>query len=317
MRGILAATFALEGLTVSDREKALFERANPCGFILFARNIDNPVQVKELVTSLKEIVGWDCPILIDQEGGRVQRLRPPHWTDYPPANTYNDDQETLARDMDKLSQELVDLGINVDCAPVLDVSMPETHDVIGDRAYSDDTSVIIRSAETVIETFLAKDLTPFIKHLPGHGRATCDSHIDLPCVDTPRAVLSETDFVPCREISKKYSDKVWAMTAHVHYTDVDSKLPSTLSHKVLQGVIREEIGFSGFLVSDDVDMGALKQYGSAVDRSKLALEAGCDSVLYCAGKYEDMQRLADGLPPLTDVALERLEKSNRWKKQKH
>ncbi len=310
---ILSAVFAVEGLTLNDREKALFERANPCGFILFARNVDTPSQVIALVQSLKECVGWDCPILIDQEGGRVQRLRPPHWTDYPPAMTYNDNQKALAEDMDKLSQELVDLGINVDCAPVLDVSMPETHDVIGDRAYSSDNDVIIRSAKTVIETFLSKDLTPFIKHLPGHGRATCDSHIDLPCVSVSRDVLSKTDFVPCREISKLYADKVWGMTAHIHYKDIDEDLPSTLSQKVLQGVIREDIGFSGFLVSDDVDMGALKQYGSAVDRSKLALEAGCDCVLYCAGHYETMEQLAQGLPPLTDVAMERLEKSNRWK----
>jgi len=313
---ILSAVFAVEGLTLSDREKYLFARANPCGFILFARNVDTPSQVKSLVQSLKECVGWDCPILIDQEGGRVQRLRPPHWTDYPPAATYNNNQELLARDMDALSQELVDLGINVDCGPVLDVSMPETHDVIGDRAYSSDLDVIVKSAETVIKTFLEKDLTPFIKHLPGHGRATCDSHIDLPCVETSRDILAETDFYPCREISKKYADKVWGMTAHIHYTDIDKNLPSTLSHKVLQEIIRDDIGFSGFLVSDDVDMGALKQYGSAVDRSKLALEAGCDCVLYCAGKYEDMELLAQGLPPLTDVALERLEKSNRWKSPK-
>jgi len=266
---------------------------------------------------LKVCVGWDCPILIDQEGGRVQRLRPPHWTNYPPAMSYNGDQNALKKDMQALSQELVDLGINVDCAPVLDVSMPETHDVIGDRAYSSDVNVIIRSAETVIETFLEKNLTPFIKHLPGHGRATCDSHIDLPCVDVPRSVLSDTDFVPCREISKKYGEKAWGMTAHIHYKDIDNDLPSTLSHKVLQSVIREEIGFNGFLVSDDVDMGALKQYGSAVERSKLALEAGCDCVLYCDGKYEDMKILAQGLPPLTDVALERLEKSNRWTRQEH
>ena len=313
---LLSAVFAVEGLILSDREKQLFERANPCGFILFARNVDNPTQVKNLVSSLKEVVGWDCPILIDQEGGRVQRLRPPHWTDYPSAVTYNDDQELLAKDMDALSQELVDIGINVDCLPVLDVSMPETHDVIGDRAYSSDVNVIINSAETVIKTFLGKDLTPFIKHIPGHGRAACDSHIDLPCVDVSHKILSGTDFVPFREISAKYADRVWGMTAHIHYTDVDSELPSTLSHKVLQGVVREEIGFSGFLVSDDVDMGALKKYGSAVDRSIMALEAGCDCVLYCNGKYEDMESLADGIPVMTDEAMIRLEKSNRWKRPK-
>lgn len=314
---ILAAVFAVEGLILSDREKRLFEKANPCGFILFARNVDNPAQVKSLVASLKECVGWDCPILIDQEGGRVQRLRPPHWTDYPPAATYKDNQDLLAKDMNALAQELVDLGINVDCAPVLDMSMPETHDIIGDRAYSSDANVIVRSATTVIETFLGKGMTPFIKHIPGHGRATCDSHIDLPCVEASRDVLAQTDFVPCREISQKYGDKVWGMTAHILYKDIDKDRPSTLSQKVLQGVIRDEIGFNGFLVSDDVDMGALKQYGSAVDRSKMALEAGCDCVLYCAGIYEDMEQLAGGMPNLTDEALERLQRSGRWTKQKN
>lgn len=312
---ILAAVFAVEGLILSDREKSLFEKSSPCGFILFARNVDNPAQVRALVASLKECVGWDCPILIDQEGGRVQRLRPPHWTDYPPAATYQDNQDLLAKDMNALAQELIDLGINVDCAPVLDMSMPETHDIIGDRAYSSDADIIVRSATTVIETFLSKGMTPFIKHIPGHGRATCDSHIDLPCVDVSRDILAKTDFVPCRDISQKYGDKVWGMTAHILYKDVDADLPSTLSPKVLQGVIREEIGFNGFLVSDDVDMGALKQYGSAVDRSKIALEAGCDCVLYCAGIYEDMEQLAHGMPNLTDEALERLEKSNRWTTQ--
>ena len=312
---MLAAVFSLEGTALTEREDTLFRKADPCGFILFGRNIETPQQLKDLISSLKKCVGWDCPILIDQEGGRVQRLKPPHWTDFPAAATYNGNQNVLKQDMGVLTQELTEVGINVNCAPVLDMSREDTHDSIGNRAYASDYEVIVQSASTVIETFLAQGLTPVIKHLPGQGRATCDSHEKLPRVSETLECLSESDFVPCQKIAQKYRTKIWGMVAHVLYEKLDPDLPSTLSHKVLKDIIRDKIGFSGFLVSDDISMGALKPYGTVVDRSKLALDAGCDCVLYCAGLYTEMEQLAKSLPPLSDEALLRLEQSKRWKHQ--
>ncbi len=303
---MLASIFSVEGVGLSEKERVLFQNSNPCGFILFGRNIEDPTQLKSLISDLKSCVGRDCPILIDQEGGRVQRLRAPHWTNFPPALSYQGDQNTLVKDMSALSQELVDVGFNVNCAPVLDVQGEATHDSIGDRAYGSNIEEIIDSSSTVIDCFLAHNIVPVIKHLPGQGRAQCDSHDALPCIEESVLDLSAHDFLPCQAISQKYGAQIWGMVAHVLYKEIDSNLPATLSPRVLEDVIRQKIEFCGFLVSDDISMGALTPFGSVVERAQLALDAGCDCILYCAGLYEEMEQLAQSLPSLSEGALKRL-----------
>lgn len=309
---VRAAIFSLSGPVLTPEERALFVRANPLGFILFARNVQNPDQLRALTMDLRAVVGRDCPILIDQEGGRVQRLRPPHWTNYPPMQNFADGKN-LQTTIQTLARALSDVGVNVDCAPVLDVLCPQTHDVIGDRAFSDDPAIVAQRGLTVCEALLLEHIIPVIKHIPGHGRAQADSHHDLPVVDTPLQILQDIDFAPFRALAQSsIADRLWAMTAHVIYTAIDPDHPATVSRIVIANIIRQHIGFKGFLIGDDVDMKALARYGDVAARAQACLAAGCDAVLYCSGKLEDMQKLAESVPFLGDKALERLHLGGRF-----
>lgn len=311
----LACIFSVSGEQLSDSEIALFKAANPLGFILFKRNCDNPQQVKALVDHLKELVGRDCPVLIDQEGGRVQRLKPPHWREHKPmrffGDAYKDDPEaaleTLRFETLRLAEELVDVGVNVNCAPVLDLCFEGAHDIIGDRAFSDDPAIVARLGLSVCRHFLSVGITPIIKHIPGHGRACADSHLELPYVDAAHEDLSCLDFAPFREIAKSdVGQAVWAMTAHITYQALGANRPVSLSSSAIQKVIREEIGFDGILICDDLDMKALDEYGSASEKANEAINAGCDLGLYCAGEFEKMEELAENLPKLSEKTLKRL-----------
>lgn len=312
----LACIFSLAGTALSKQEKDLFSKANPLGFILFKRNIDNPAQVKALVSELKELVGRDCPILIDQEGGRVARLRPPHWRDYKPMQYFGDlyaqNPEKALEDLRfetlRLSEELLDLGINVDCAPVLDLIFEGAHDIIGDRSFSTDPDVVARLGLSVCRHFLRAGITPIIKHIPGHGRARADSHLELPVVKASYAELSKTDFETFRQISASdVGHHVWAMTAHVVFTDIDAARPVSISPKAIAQVIREDIGFNGILIGDDLDMKALDAFGNASQKANASLDAGCDLALYCTGEYEIMAELAQNLPKISENTRKRLQ----------
>ncbi len=311
----LACIFSVSGEQLGDSEIALFKAANPLGFILFKRNCDNPQQVKALVDHLKELVGRDCPVLIDQEGGRVQRLKPPHWREHKPmrffGDAYKDDPEsaleTLRFETLRLAEELVDVGVNVNCAPVLDLCFEGAHDIIGDRAFSDDPEVVARLGLSVCRHFLSVGITPIIKHIPGHGRACADSHLELPYVDAAHEDLSCLDFAPFREIAKSdVGQAVWAMTAHITYQALGANRPVSLSASAIQKIIREEIGFDGILICDDLDMKALDEYGSVSEKANEAINAGCDLGLYCAGEFEKMEELAENLPKLSEKTLKRL-----------
>lgn len=301
-------------LTLSKSEKEFFAQINPLGFILFARNCKTPDQISALIDDLRQSVGRvDAPVLIDQEGGRVARLKPPHWREAPPGAIFG----RLARqDIDQareavflnarlIGRELLALGITVDCAPVLDLPAPDGHEIIGDRALSDDPAIIGELGRAWCDGLLAEGVLPVIKHIPGHGRARADSHLELPVVESPHAVLAETDFVPFAALS----DMPWAMTAHILYTDLDGEVPATHSRKIINAVIREEIGFSGVLVSDDIGMQALN--GDLRDRAAAALEAGCDLALHCSGEMEEMTSFAASISHLDHAAVERLARAEK------
>lgn len=300
-----AAIFSLEGTKISAEEARLFQDTRPYGFILFKRNIDNPDQVKKLCADLRKSVGFSCPILIDQEGGRVQRMGPPHWQDYPSAEHFGslfEDHQQSANAEDALEinslvmvGDLEDAGITVNCTPVLDLRYPDTHDAIGDRAYSSDPEIVTRAGDIVCKAYLDSDMIPVIKHLPGQGRAQQDSHDVLPVVDASIDALQK-DMEPFKTLSKKYGQHIWGMVAHILYPVWDSELPATLSPTIIQDIIRKEIGFEGILLSDDLSMGALEKRGTIPERAKKTLEAGCDLALYCAGEIDEMRALSENLP---------------------
>lgn len=298
------------GATLTAEERLFFADIDPLGFILFARNCSSPDQVTDLVHSLRESVHRpEAPVLIDQEGGRVARLAPPHWRRPPPAAAF---ARLYAHDPDAgleaarlnarlMAHELLTLGIDVDCTPVLDVPVTGAHDIIGDRAYGTVPEPIIALGRAVCDGLMAGGVAPVIKHIPGHGRARSDSHVELPVVETSFEELGNTDFVPFRALA----DMPWAMTAHVVYTAVDPAAPATTSAVAIDTVIRRDIGFAGALMSDDLGMQALAGDFSA--RAQAALSAGCDVVLHCSGKLDEMQGVAAGLSPMTDVAFRRVE----------
>ncbi len=306
-----AVIFGCAGLTLSDAERKLFEACDPLGFILFARNLEDPEQVRALVAAMRECVGREAPVLIDQEGGRVARLGPPHWREAPAAARFGElaqldrfvAAEAAALNSRLLADELTALGIDVDCLPVLDVPASGADGVIGDRAYGDTPEVVAMLGRAACGGLLAGGVLPVIKHIPGHGRAGADSHHALPVVTAPRSELEKTDFAPFRALA----DMPLAMTAHVVYGDIDRVRPATLSQTVIEEVIRGSIGFEGLLMSDDIGMGALS--GPVAERGEAALAAGCDVVLHCNGDFDEMQAVADRLPRLHDDGEERLAKA--------
>ncbi len=298
------------GLELSRAERDFLKAEQPWGFILFRRNVESPDQVRKLVASFREIIGRaDAPVLIDQEGGRVQRLGPPHWPKYPPGRSYgrisgNDilTRREIARLGARLiAHDLASLGINVDCVPVLDVPVPGAHDVIGDRAYAEDPQNVALLGRAASEGLIAGGVLPVIKHIPGHGRAGADSHLALPVVETGREELSRTDFLPFRHLA----DMPLAMTAHVVYAAIDRKRPATTSRKVMREVIRGEIGYGGLVMSDDLSMKALA--GDFGDRARAAIRAGCDMLLHCNGDMAEMKAIVAATPELKGVAKRRAE----------
>src|SRR5471032_3181778 len=304
------AIYGCAGLTLSDAEADFFRETRPWGFILFGRNIEDPDQVRRLTEALRETLGdGPVPILIDQEGGRVARLKPPHWQERLPAARfgalYGQSQE-LAREATYLNARLIahdlaGLGINVDCLPVLDVPAPGAHDIIGDRAFAADPATIITLGRAQIEGLMDGGVLPIMKHIPGHGRAGSDSHLALPRVTASLEELSASDFVTFRSLDQC----PMAMTAHVVYESIDPQRPATTSPKVIRDVIRGEIGFDGLLISDDLSMNALD--GPLSARTKAALFAGCDIVLHCNGKMDEMREVASEVKVLDGQALRRAE----------
>ena len=306
---ISAVIFGCEALTVSDWERDFFARTNPLGFILFLRNCQSPAQVRALVADLRACVGRpDAPVLIDQEGGRVARLKPPHWRAAPAAARFG---EMAVADLPRaceaakinaslLADEVRDLGISVDCVPLLDLPAAGADRVIGDRAFASDPDVVAALGRAVCEGMLAGGVMPVVKHMPGHGRAQVDSHHTLPVVDTPRGELEATDFRPFAALA----DAPWGMTAHVVYSAIDPQAPATTSRTVIDDIIRGFIGFDGVLVSDDLSMQAL--HGGLAERAAAALAAGCDVALHCNGKAAEMTAVAAATPALSAQAERRL-----------
>src|SRR5450631_4846387 len=299
----------LAGLTLTTAERAFVREAQPWGLIIFKRNISDPAQVQELIRSFRDAVGRVAPVLVDQEGGRVQRLGPPHWPVYPPGAVYGalyDREKSLGLAAAKLAGHLIAadlavLGIDVDCLPLADVPVEGGDPVIGDRAYGTEPGKVAAIAGAVAQGLAAGGVLPVLKHLPGHGRATADSHRSLPLVGADRATLEATDFAAFRPLA----GLPLGMTAHVVFSAIDPVAPATTSVTMVQEVIRGFIGFQGLLMSDDVSMGALS--GTIAERSRAAFAAGCDVVLHCNGDLGEMTAVATAAPPLAGEAAARAE----------
>jgi len=299
----------LSGLNVSADERAFLKEAQPWGLIIFKRNVNTPQQVTELTNSFRDTVGWAAPVLVDQEGGRVQRLGPPHWPAFPSGACYG---AIYDRDVASglaaarlgghlIAAELNVLGIDVDCLPLADVLASGADPVIGDRAYGTEPGKVAAIAGAIAQGLLAGGVLPVLKHLPGHGRATADSHHKLPVVDTDRATLESTDFAAFRPLSRL----PLGMTAHVVFSAIDPDAPATTSVTMVREVIRGFIGFQGLLMSDDVSMKALS--GTIAERSRAAFAAGCDVVLHCNGDLNEMSAVASQAPELKGDAVKRAE----------
>ncbi|WP_201860961.1 beta-N-acetylhexosaminidase [Microvirga soli] len=296
------------GFELTPDEAAFFREAQPWGFILFRRNVDSPEQVRALCASLRDTVGRaDAPILIDQEGGRVQRMGPPHWPKYPAGRTYGQlhaNDPLVQREIARLGARLIahdlrSVGITVDCLPVLDVPSPGSHDIIGDRAYGKTAAQVAVLGRAAAEGLMAGGVLPVVKHMPGHGRAGADSHLSLPVVEASREELARHDFAPFRMLT----DMPLAMTAHVVYTALDPENPATTSRIVMEEIIRGHIGYDGLVMTDDLSMHALS--GSFRSRTEAAFAAGCDMGLHCNGSMEEMSAVAEAAPVLAGDALRR------------
>jgi len=298
----------VSGLALSAPEREFIRGTRPWGFILFKRNVETPDQVTALVEELRSCLGdADAPVLIDQEGGRVARLGPPHWPVYPPGAAFGalyDLDKTLGLQAARLSArliaaDLIDLGITVDCLPLADVPVAGADAVIGNRAYGTEPAKVAAIARAVTEGLEQGGVLPVLKHIPGHGRATADSHFGLPTVDTPAEELQRSDFAAFQPLA----DLPMAMTAHVVFSALDPAQPATTSATIIRQVIRGTIGFQGLLMSDDVSMNALA--GSIAERTRAIVNAGCDMVLHCNGKLEEMHDVAGETPELAGEALDR------------
>ncbi|WP_441229509.1 beta-N-acetylhexosaminidase [Tardiphaga sp. 215_C5_N2_1] len=298
----------VSGLELTAEERAFLRAERPWGFILFKRNVDNPAQVARIVEDLRGATGdLDAPVLIDQEGGRVQRLGPPHWPVYPPGAVfsalYDAEPEAGLRaawlSSRLIASDLVDLGITVDCLPLADVPVEGADAVIGNRAYGTEPGKVAIIARAVTEGLSQGGILPVLKHIPGHGRATADTHFKLPIVDNARSELEASDF----EAFRPLADLPMAMTAHVVFSALDAIQPATTSATIIEQVIRGSIGFQGLLMSDDVSMNALA--GSIAERTRAIVSAGCDMVLHCNGKLDEMRDVVSETPVLAGKALER------------
>lgn len=301
----------LSGPVLTVSERSFLAAHSPWGLILFARNVETPDQVRRLVEEARAAIGWRVPVLIDQEGGRVQRLRPPHWPDHPAGEVfgalYRKDVaaglEAVRLNSRLIAADLHALGIDVDCLPVADLRLPEGHGIIGNRAYGEEPVSVAALARAAAEGLLEGGVLPVVKHIPGHGRAPVDSHERLPVVHASRAELERTDFAAFQPLA----DLPLGMTAHVVYADLDAERPATTSLVVMEEVVRGFIGFSGLVMSDDLSMGALS--GTVATRGEAALAAGCDMLLHCNGRLDEMEPIAAVTPILSGLALERAERA--------
>ncbi|WP_092587358.1 beta-N-acetylhexosaminidase [Rhizobium mongolense] len=302
-----AMILGCSGLSLTPEEKAFYKAERPWGFILFGRNISEPQQIADLVAEMRESVGWHAPVLIDQEGGRVQRIRPPILQHYPSGQALGDiyrrNREQGLRAAWLMSRlhafDLLKFGINVDCLPVLDVPVEGSSSVIGNRAYGGDPKTVADMGRAAAEGLKAGGVLPVMKHMPGHGRGFADSHHELPVVPVSRDELEAHDFPPF--IAMK--DELAAMTCHVVFTAIDPDNPATTSSKVIDGVIRKRIGFKGLLLSDDTSMNALA--GTIGERAANIIAGGCDIVLHCNGHMDEMQQVVANTPVLARASLER------------
>ena len=301
-----AAIVGLAGLTLEADEATLFRQHQPAGAILFARNIRDPKQLAALVASLREVLPAYGVVAVDQEGGRVARLRPPHWRAHPAAARLGDlfDWNPAAGERATwltgalIGWECAGAGFDVVCAPVLDLQVPGAHQVVGDRAYSTDPDVVARLGRAMADGLLAAEVQPVAKHAPGHGRTAVDSHLALPYVDAGQELADDMrPFALCAALP-------WMMTAHILYKKLDANWPATLSTTVIRQTIRGQIGFQGVLVSDDLAMNALT--GSPGERAARAVAAGCDIALHCSGAFADTTDVLQCCPDITDAALARL-----------
>ncbi len=308
-----AIIFGCAGPSLEDDERRFFAASQPFGFILFARNCETPDQVRRLVAELRGAVDRaDAPVLIDQEGGRVARLKPPHWRAAPPAAAFG---ARHAADRDRaveaaglngrlIAGELFQLGIDVDCLPVLDMPVAGASEAIGDRAFAGEPTAVSELGRAAADGLLAGGVLPVIKHLPGQGRARTDSHVALPVVDAPWSELDGHDFVPFRALA----DLPWGMTGHVLFNAIDPARPATVSPSTIDRAIRGAIGFDGLLLSDDLSMQALT--GAIAERAVAALAAGCDVALHCNGVLAEMRAVAAAIDRLTEPAVRRVRRGS-------
>lgn len=308
----LAAIYGCEGLSLGGKERAFFADADPWGFILFKRNCEDRRQISALCADLRDTVGRHAPIFIDQEGGPVARLRLPHWREYPAAapfgELYNMDRdaalEACRLKHRLIAHDLLEVGVNADCAPVLDLPQPGAHEIIGKRAFSRDPDVIAALGGAALDGLEAGGVQGVIKHIPGHGRATADSHLSLPTVEAAADDMAPTDFAPFKALAAR---DPMAMTAHILYSSLDPANPATLSESIISDVIRGDMGFDGLLMTDDLDMKALT--GSLAGKTAAALAAGCDIALHCSGDLKAMQKVASGCEVLTGDARRRADRA--------
>lgn len=307
---IKAVIFGCQGFILTPEERTFFKTHNPLGLIIFDRNVKNPEQLKALIADFRQTVGRpNAPVLVDQEGGRVTRLWPPFWTGLGWSRTYGDFYEESAekglnsvREHARvLARDLLGVGIDVDCWPCLDVANATTHEIMAKRCFSDNPQIVTALGHAGVVEALANGLMPVIKHIPGYGRTLVDPHKGLPVVTQPVDILEMSDFIPFKAIKLP----IWGMTAHVIYTALDDKKPVTLSPNVLN-YIRANLGFEGFLVCDDISMGALSEFGSLSDLTHDMIAAGCDAVLHCNGCMNEMTQIAASAPYLSEKSLTRL-----------
>jgi len=315
--GARAFIAGMAGTILTDSERAFFRDAEPWGLILFKRNIDTPGQVRRLTGDFRAVVGRaDAPVLVDQEGGRVQRLGPPHWPAYPAGADYGrlydrDAQAGLAAarlGARLIAADLAAVGIDVDCWPLADVPVAGADAVIGDRAYGTSPDKVAAIAGAIAEGLREGGVLPVVKHIPGHGRALADSHHALPVVSTDRPALEASDFRAFRPLA----GLPLAMTAHVVYSAIDPVTPATTSATMVREVIRGLIGFDGVLMTDDISMQALT--GTIAARSRASIDAGCDIVLHCNGRLDEMRAVAAAVPPLAGAAERRAAAALAWRR---
>lgn len=302
-----ATIFGCAGPRLLAEERAFYRDADPFGFILFARNVEEPDQLRRLTSDLRDAVGRDAPVLVDQEGGRVQRLRAPHWREWTPpldtvdgAGSIEAAERIMRARATVIAGELRAVGIDADCIPTLDVVRPETHPFLMNRCYGRDPVTVARIGRAVADGLMAGGVLPVMKHMPGHGLSNVDTHHDLPRVDVPLADLQAVDFAPFRALA----DLPMAMTAHLVFAALDGERPATQSPVMIR-VIREDIGFKGLLMSDDLNMQALA--GALADRTARTIAAGVDIALHCKGDMAEMVEVAGAAGRMGPATLARAE----------